>query len=74
MNITINKMSNFIKNTKHPITGEWRDAFWIDDYFGSHRYGVIFCDGDATWEKYDKYNELKGKSVFDTDHFKLETK
>ena len=35
-------MSNFIKKTKHPETGKWEDAQWLDNYFGLHRYGVMF--------------------------------
>lgn len=41
-------MSSYFKNTKHPKTGEWQTAMWLDDYFGPHRYGVLF-PGD---EKY----------------------
>jgi hypothetical protein len=35
-------MSNYIKNTKHPVTGEWLPGYWIDDHFGPHHYGVTF--------------------------------
>ena len=35
-------MSSFRKVTMHPTTGEWEDAFWIDDKFGPHHYGVEF--------------------------------
>lgn len=35
-------MSTFLKITKHPISGEYKKAIWIDDYFGSHLYGVGF--------------------------------
>ena len=38
-------MSTYLKQTKHPITGEWHEATWIDDYYGRHRYGVQFPDG-----------------------------
>lgn len=50
-------MSSFVKQTKHPITGQWQDAAWIDDYFGHHNYGVKFADGN----------------VFDPRHHTLET-
>lgn len=56
-------MSNFIRRTKNPRTGEYEDAYWLDDYFGSHRYGVKFpSDGivyrqeDHQWEYQDGYN------------------
>lgn len=35
-------MSSYTKITRHPQTGAWEKAFWIDDYFGSHVYGVQF--------------------------------
>ena len=37
-------MSNYLKQTRHPITLEWEDAEWIDNYYGGHRYGVRFKD------------------------------
>lgn len=38
-------MSSYYQKTKHPETGKWEKAMWLDDYFGPHRYGVIFPDG-----------------------------
>lgn len=38
-------MSTYWQITKNPKTGKWEKATWIDDYFGSHRYGVKFPDG-----------------------------
>ena len=38
-------MSDFQVNTKHPETGEYKQAWWLDDYFGRHNYGVKF-DGE----------------------------
>lgn len=35
-------MSSFMRRTKNPQTGEFEDAFWLDDYFGWRRYGVSF--------------------------------
>lgn len=35
-------MSTYSRETKNPDTGEWEIATWIDDYFGSHNYGVRF--------------------------------
>ena len=40
-------MSSYIQATEHPITKEWQDAFWIDDMFGHHNYGVVFKNGDT---------------------------
>ena len=40
-------MSSYVQMTKHPITGEWEMALWVDDFFGSHCYGVKFpSDGE----------------------------
>ena len=38
-------MSTYLRQTKHPITNEWENAIWLDDYYGNHRYGVKFKDG-----------------------------
>lgn len=38
-------MSNFAKNTTDPRTGKFEPAIWIDDFYGSHLYGVQFKDG-----------------------------
>ena len=38
-------MSNFIKRTKNPMTLEWEDAEWLDDYYGKHNYAVRFPSG-----------------------------
>lgn len=38
-------MSSFKKITRHPKTGKWEQAWWLDDYFMPHVYGVKFADG-----------------------------
>lgn len=38
-------MSSYIKKSQHPETGKMEDAFWMDDYYGPHQYGVKFMDG-----------------------------
>lgn len=35
-------MSTYSQITRHPQTGNWEKAKWIDDYFGHHIYGVHF--------------------------------
>lgn len=42
---TNNAMSSFKKLTQNPLTKKWEMAWWIDDHFGSHLYGVKFPDG-----------------------------
>lgn len=37
-------MSNFVAQTRLRGTDdEFREAVWVDDYYGTHRYGVRFC-------------------------------
>lgn len=38
-------MSTYYQAAYHPPTGTVKEATWIDDYFGHHKYGVEF-DGD----------------------------
>lgn len=40
-------MSNFFQLTKHPKTGLFVLAEWLDDYFGHHCFGVRFPDGQV---------------------------
>ena len=42
-------MSSYAKITKHPTTGEYALARWIDDYFAPHYYGVKFPDDDKVY-------------------------
>lgn len=37
-------MSNYIGWAKHPETHHWHRAYFIDDHFGAHHYGVRFND------------------------------
>lgn len=41
-------MSNFVRKTKHPVTGKWEDALWADNYFRKHEYAVIFSSDGLT--------------------------
>lgn len=40
-------MSNYTKITKHPVTGFWQPAVWLDNYFGPRKYGVRFPDDEV---------------------------
>ena len=51
-------MSTYIQTSKHPTTGAWEQATWMDDFYGHHHYGVRFPDG----------------STFDPEEVKIETK
>jgi len=46
-------MSTYKAKTKNPITGEFENALWIDDHFGSHQYGVRFDNDDGTFQVYN---------------------
>lgn len=43
-------MSSYYQETKNPKTGKWEKAEWLDDYFGSHQYGVRFPDMDFVFD------------------------
>jgi len=38
-------MSNYIDKAFHPIKKEVQEAYYRDDYYGRHRYGIQFDDG-----------------------------
>lgn len=38
-------MSSFIKKILNPYNGKVEEAEFLDDYFGSHIYGVKFKNG-----------------------------
>ena len=41
-------MSSYKGKARDPADGKIKDAWWIDDYFGRHQYGVKFVeDGRA---------------------------
>lgn len=44
-------MSSFKRITRHPVTGLLKIAWWIDDYFGNHHYGVKFEDDPKVYRE-----------------------
>lgn len=42
-------MSTYSKITRHPQTGQYEEATWVDDYFGQHLYGVMFKSDDKVY-------------------------
>ena len=40
-------MSTYKAKARNPWTGEIEEATWIDDYYGKHKYGVKFDNGDV---------------------------
>lgn len=60
-------MSSFIRRTKHPYTGIWENAWWIDDYYGRHEYGVRFpSDGKIYRESVYSFDEKEGDKLSDS--------
>jgi len=51
--------------TKHPRTGKWHNAVWLDDFYGKHQYAVAFEGGLFDKEHGDIYDPSKEK--MDTD-------
>ena len=42
-------MSSYLGTAIHPETGKPTPAWFLDDYFGPHRYGVQFKDEYRVW-------------------------
>lgn len=55
-------MSSYTALTKHPTSGQIKPAFWIDDYFGRHNYGVRFTDSDEVFPA-DQCEEMRIKTL-----------
>jgi hypothetical protein len=60
-------MSSYIKKVKNPKTGKMVKAFFIDDFYGSHRYGIGFRK-DGKDAKLDDLNS----SLKDCEFYPLE--
>jgi hypothetical protein len=62
-------MSTYRKITRHPLTGVYSNAMWHDDYFGPHRYGVIFADDSVVYPA-DQVSEAELKTFWADDVMK----
>lgn len=40
-------MSSYTRITKHPRIKKFELAEWLDDYYGNHKYGVRFPNGEV---------------------------
>lgn len=69
-------MSTYNKITRHPQTGKWELAQWIDDYFGDHVYGVKFDSNGKVYpaEIVDNKNPLTFWADDVTEAFKIYVK
>ena len=66
-------MSNFIEPTYHPIKKKMLYAYWIDDYFGKHKYGIKFVNEDRVFSE-KELDEIKNKlDLPDSSDDQLET-
>lgn len=52
-------MSEPFRLTKHPKTGKWEIARWIDDYFAPRRYGVQFPNDEKVYSPLEYVLETK---------------
>lgn len=52
-------MSSYQRQTIHPLTGQAERAEWLDDYFGSHSYGVLFPSDNKVFkaDEFKWYND-----------------
>ncbi len=73
-------MSNYRRMTKHPITGEFEWADWLDDYYGPSRYGVtfpgsdvVFVEANHEWEFDEAAEEALARET-DQNHFRQVSK
>lgn len=60
-------MSTYKGKIKHPVTGEIVEAWFIDDYFGNHNYGVRPIDNDERGEEII----IPGKKVYKIEMVKI---
>ena len=63
-------MSTYNKLTKHPLTKKWETATWVDDYYGSHKYGVCFASNPKVFYNPEVFKmptkDTQVKSVVET--------
>lgn len=64
-------MSSYRKETKHPKTGKWEKALWLDDCFGNHNYGVVFPSDEA---RANPRTQVMSDIAFDPREHNMETK
>ena len=61
-------MSNFMRRTKNPKTGEFETIMWLDDYFGNHQYGIEFSTGTVSAYPDGKLTEWEIDQDYDMEH------
>ena len=55
-------MSNFATKGRLKGGNYWRNVIALDNYFGRHEYGYIFCDDNSDTKVYREY-EIEFKEL-----------
>lgn len=56
-------MSSYYDDAFHPEEGIVRRAFWIDDFFGPHQYGIRFDDNGPVFRPSEVGLDRAGKEI-----------
>jgi hypothetical protein len=64
-------MSTYINKAINPETGKLQLALFIDDYYGSHRYGVGFKNNGTDASLYDRIN-IDDYTIYPLEEIKME--
>jgi hypothetical protein len=54
-------MSNFLRRTRHPKTGQFETAEWLDNYYANRVYGVRFPDSPTVYHQLAREWEFDGE-------------
>lgn len=66
-------MSMYVDKAINPKTGKPQLALFIDDYYGSHRYGVGFKNDGTDASLYDIENRDSEYTVYPLEEIKVES-
>jgi len=66
-------MSSYVDKAINPSTGKPQLALFIDDYYGSHRYGVGFKHDGTEASLYDTENRYSEYTVYPLEEIKAES-
>jgi hypothetical protein len=64
-------MSTYVDKAINPKTNEPQLALFVDDYFGSHRYGIGFKDDGTDASLYDTIGENSGYTIYPQEQINL---
>ena len=63
-------MSTYVDNAVNPKTGESQLALFIDDFYGSHRYGVGFKNNGTDASLYDRI-DINEYTIYPLEEIKM---